>query len=140
MSTHDPRDPEPDPDATMMVPRPGGRRPAAPAAIPQAVTPPAPEPLSAPPAAAPFAPQPPAPVAAPVTPLPGGGLNPLVRAANPLLDLVVPLRTTAQPHDLQQLRERLAQALKVFETEARAGGADSEAIAAARYALCTLLD
>lgn len=125
----------------MMVPRPGGRRPAAPAAIPQAVTPPAPEPLSAPPAAAPFAlPPPPAPVAAPVTPLPGGGLNPLVRAANPLLDLVVPLRTTAQPHDLQQLRERLAQALKAFETEARAGGADSEAIAAARYALCTLLD
>ena len=125
----------------MMVPRPGGRRPAAPAAIPQAVTPPAPEPLSAPPAAAPFVlPLPPAPVAAPVTPLPGGGLNPLVRSANPLLDLVVPLRTTAQPHDLQQLRERLAQALKAFETEARAGGADSEAIAAARYALCTLLD
>jgi type VI secretion system protein ImpK len=117
----------------MLVPTPGGRRSSATAST----------------ATAPAAPTAPAPTtseaaqagnAAGHTSLPGSGLNPLVRAANPLLDLVVPLRLVAQPPDLQQLRERLALALKTFENEARAAGVDSEAIAAARYALCTLLD
>jgi type VI secretion system protein ImpK len=107
----------------MLVPTPGGRR-AAPAATPAA---PPPEPAAQA-------------GAAPHASLPGSGLNRLVRAANPLLDLVVPLRLTAQPPDLQQLRERLALAVRTFENEARAAGVDSEAIAAARYALCTLLD
>ncbi|USX24012.1 type IVB secretion system protein IcmH/DotU [Oxalobacteraceae bacterium OTU3CINTB1] len=144
MSAQDPRDPNPDPDATMMVPRPGGRRPASTATTATApvettaVTPIAATPQPAAPSFA--AVSPPSPSAATVPVSLGGGLNPLVRAANPLLDLVVPLRTTAQPPDLQQLRERLAQALKTFEVEARAGGVDSEAMAAARYALCTLLD
>ena len=135
MSSHDPLDPaqnpaqnlsqiaQQDPDRTMLVPTPGGRRPAAPQA-PAGDTPPA-QPLA---------------TGAPVAELPGKGLNPLVRAANPLLDLVVPLRMMAQPPDLQQLRERLASAIRTFEAGARAAGVDSEAIAAARYALCTLLD
>jgi type VI secretion system protein ImpK len=114
-------EPEQDPDATMMVPTPGGRR-AAPRpteAVPREPS------QSAPPLAA---------------SLPGSGLNPLVLAANPLLALVVPLRTTAQPPDLQQLRERLALAVKTFEEQARAAHIPVEAIAAARYVLCTLLD
>ena len=119
MSTQPPPEPEQDPDATMLVPTPGGRRAAA---------------------AAGAAPAGAASVAAPHASLPGSGLNPLVRAANPLLDLVVPLRLTAQPPDLQQLRERLALAIRTFETEARSAGIGSEAIAAARYVLCTLLD
>jgi len=148
VSAHDPRDPNPDLDATMMVPRPGGRRPVSTAAaapveaipITPAAVAPGPS-IAAPPVAVPFvAPSPPAQPHVAVPTSLGGGLNPLVRAANPLLDLVVPLRTTAQPPDLQQLRERLAQALKTFEANARAGGVDSEALAAARYALCTLLD
>jgi type VI secretion system protein ImpK len=130
VSAQEPRDPNPDLDATMMVPRPGGRRPA-----PMAAT----APVDAT-AVTPIAASPPSRSPATVPVSLGGGLNPLVRAANPLLDLVVPLRTTAQPPDLQQLRERLAQALKTFEAEARAAGVDCEAIAAARYALCTLLD
>lgn len=111
MSAQDPPEPIQDPDATMLVPTPGGRRaaPASPAPAPAAV-------------------------------LPRSGVNPLVRAANPLLALVVPLRMSPQPPDLAQLRERLALAIRTFETEARAAGIDSEAIAAARYALCTLLD
>ncbi|MGS0744057.1 type IVB secretion system protein IcmH/DotU [Glaciimonas sp. GG7] len=81
-----------------------------------------------------------APAAGIIPELPGSGLNPLVRAANPLLDLVVPLRITIEPPDLPQLRERLALAIKTFEIDARASGVDNEAIAAARYAVCTLLD
>lgn len=111
MSTQDPLDPQQDPDQTMLVPTPGGRR-AAPAA-----------------AAAP-----------PVAHSRGVGLNRLVRAANPLLDLVVPLRLTAQPPDLEQLRERLVLAVRTFENDARAAGVATDSIAAARYVLCTLLD
>jgi len=120
MSTPDPNPAPPDPDATMLVLNPGGRRPAAAGAG------------GAGPATA-------APAPAPTVPA-GSGLNPLVRAANPLLDLVVPLRHTMQPPDLEQLRERLAQAIRTFETEARDAGVALDAIAAARYALCTLLD
>ncbi len=139
----------------MLVPRPGGRRPAT-AATAATPAPGAPGATSADaPRGGPSVPAAPLaqsaahtrPAATPGSAAPataavvhGGGLNPLVRAANPLLDLVVPLRTTTQPPDLGQLRERLAQALKTFEADARAGGVDSEAIAAARYALCTLLD
>jgi type VI secretion system protein ImpK len=126
MSTHDPLEPNHDPDATMLVPTPGGRRAAAAAAAPAQAAP------------AEGAAQP-ASTGAPAS-LAGSGLNPLVRAANPLLDLVVPLRSMAQPPDLQQLRERLATAIRTFEAQARTAGVDSEAIAAARYALCALLD
>jgi type VI secretion system protein ImpK len=120
MSTQDVPQPAPDPDATMLVLNPGGRRTAAVGAGP------APVPVEHAPSMH--------------TVLPGSGLNRLVRAANPLLDLVVPLRHTAQPPDLGQLRERLAAAIRSFETEARDSGVPLESIAAARYALCTLLD
>lgn len=124
MSTQDSPNPapnrSPDPDATMLVLNPGGRRTAAAAAAPAGA---------------------PAESAVPMhAVLPGSGLNRLVRAANPLLDLVVPLRHTAQPPDLGQLRERLAGAIRSFETEARESGVAVESIAAARYALCTLID
>jgi type VI secretion system protein ImpK len=122
MSTEDRPNPQPDPEATMLVLNPGGRRPGASAAA-----------VPAQPA--------PADSATPVhAVLPGSGLNPLVRAANPLLDLVVPLRHTVQPPELGALRERLALAIRNFETEARESGVPVESVAAARYALCTLLD
>lgn len=124
MSTQDPLQAAPDPDATMLVLNPGGRRSPAQAA-------------GAASAPATVASEPAVPVHA--VP-PGSGLNPLVRAANPLLDLVVPLRHTAQPPDLNGLRERLAQAIRNFENEARDAGVPMESIAAARYALCTLID
>ena len=123
MSNQDPPEPQQDPDQTMLVPTPGGRRASAPAPA---------SPVAAPAMAAAAVPL--------LARLPGSGLNRLVRAANPLLDLVVPLRTNTQPPDLGQLREKLAAAIKTFEAEARSAGADSEAIAAARYVLCTLLD
>lgn len=116
MNPQDPTPPKQDPDATMLL-NPGGRRPTAAAAAP-----------------------PPVPSVAVHSVLPGSGVNPLVRAANPLLDLVVPLRYTLQQPDLGQLRERLALAIRTFETDARDAGVPTDSIAAARYALCTLLD
>jgi len=79
------------------------------------------------------------PPAAPVS-LHDSGLNPLVRAANPLLDLVPPLRRMAFHPDVEGLRVGLVQAVRTFEAAARAAQVDHDLIAAARYALCTLLD
>jgi type VI secretion system protein ImpK len=79
------------------------------------------------------------PTGAPVQ-LHGEGLNPLVRAANPLLDLVTPLRAMASHPDVESLRLQLVQAVKAFEADAKAARVEHDQIAAARYALCTLLD
>ncbi len=69
-----------------------------------------------------------------------GGLNPLLAAANPLLDIVPQLRATLQHPNPGGLRDFLAQGIKTFETRAQAGAVKPEKIIAARYALCTLLD
>ncbi len=74
------------------------------------------------------------------TKLHGMGLNPLVKAANPLLALVLPLRYMASYTNLDELRSQLIQAVRNFENEARAHHVDNDSIAAARYALCTFLD
>jgi type VI secretion system protein ImpK len=111
----DPGNPMQDPDRTMLMPAPGGRR--------------------TPPASAP----PPTPTAT-LAQLHGDGLNPLVRAANPLLDLVMPLRAMAAHPDVESLRLQLVQAVKAFEADAKAAHVEHDQIAAARYALCTLLD
>ena len=71
---------------------------------------------------------------------PAAGLNPLLAAANPLLNLVPQLRATPQHPNPAGLREQLAQAMRGFEQQARASGVASEKVIAARYALCTLLD
>ncbi len=108
----------------MLIPTPGGRRAPVPGpttAAPQAT---APQPLSS----------------DTTLELPGRGLNRLVRAANPLLDLIVPLRTTTQPPNIDELRQRLVLAVQTFENDARKFGVDLESIAGARYALCTVLD
>jgi type VI secretion system protein ImpK len=122
MSANDPNHPMQDPDRTMLMPTPGGRRAAPPTGSAGA-------PPEAPRAAA----------GAPIQ-LHGEGLNPLVRAANPLLDLVTPLRTMAAHPDVESLRIQLVQAVKAFEASAKAAHVEHDQIAAARYALCTLLD
>ncbi len=68
------------------------------------------------------------------------GLNPLVAAANPLLNVAVQMRATAQHPDPAGLREGLARGIKAFEARAKAAQIAPEKILAARYALCTLLD
>lgn len=118
MSTNDSHDSPQDADRTLLVPNPGGRRNAAAAPVNAA----------------------PPPRSAALVELHGSGLNPIARAANPLLDLVVPLRHMAAHTDLQALREQLVQAIRNFEAELKARRVDSESIAAARYMLCTFLD
>jgi len=68
------------------------------------------------------------------------GINPLVAAANPILNLVPQLRATVSPSDPGVVRDQLATALRGFESRARASGIDPIKIRAASYALCTLLD
>jgi type VI secretion system protein ImpK len=120
----DPNNPMQDPDRTVLIPTPGGRRtpasqPASPASADTTVAQQA--------------------AGAPAQ-LHGAGLNPLVRAANPLLDLVTPLRRMASHPDVEALRMQLIAAVKNFEAAAKADRVDRDQIAAARYALCTLLD
>ena len=67
------------------------------------------------------------------------GLNPLIAAANPLLNLVPQFRQIQHP-DPTGLRETLARAIGIFETKAGEHGVPHDHLIAARYALCTFLD
>lgn len=69
----------------------------------------------------------------------GSGLNPLVAAASPLLNLAPSLRQAQHPDPIG-LRETLARAIQTFETKTREAGLPNEHIIGARYALCTFLD
>jgi type VI secretion system protein ImpK len=117
---------QPESDRTILVPTPGRRRSPATAQDPR----PQPE------ATVVQARVPPAPAA----PLHASGVNPLVAAANPLLDLVVPLRVMGSHPDVEGLRQQLVAAIRKFEADAKAAMFDFETVAAARYALCTFLD
>jgi type VI secretion system protein ImpK len=68
------------------------------------------------------------------------GLNPLVAAANRLLNVLPQLRSSVQHPNPAALRDSLAQGVRQFEAQARAAGVPTEKIVGARYALCTLID
>src|SRR6266542_3814614 len=70
----------------------------------------------------------------------GVGLNPLVRAASPLLLLGGQLRGSTSPMDIDGLRRHALDEIRRFEELARAGGVSNETVIAARYALCAHLD
>jgi type VI secretion system protein ImpK len=115
-------------DATIMRPRPGaGRRGA-------------PDPVAPPVRSV-------APPAARVDPLPaatlqslGTGLNPLVRAASPLLLLAGQFRGTLSAPDVGGIRRHALDEIRRFEERARTSNIVTEVIGAARYALCACLD
>ena len=87
------------------------------------------------------APSPPPSAAGPRTPIIDegpvllSGSNPLVAAANPLLNLIPQLRATIQHSDPTQIREYLVREVQAFETRARALGVSAETILGARYCL-----
>src|SRR5438093_13480762 len=68
------------------------------------------------------------------------GLNPLLAAANRLLNVLPQLRSSVQHPNPTALRDSLAQGIRQFEAQARTAGVSTEKIVAARYALCTLID
>lgn len=68
------------------------------------------------------------------------GPNPLVAAANPVLDLVPQIRRLLQLADPGQLRAFLVEKMRDFEREARRNNVAPDTIIGARYCLCTLLD
>ncbi|TCJ20432.1 DotU family type VI secretion system protein [Parasulfuritortus cantonensis] len=115
----------PDSDATIMIPRPGGKR--APAAEP----------------AQPAAPARRVREAAyeePAVPAAAGGVNPLLAAANPVLTLIPQIRATLAHPDPKGLRDYLLHAISEFEQHARQAGVAPEKIVVARYAMCTVVD
>ena len=64
------------------------------------------------------------------------GLNPLVAAAAPLLQLLGRLRTTYSQPNVDDLRERTIQQVRSFEREARDSGVPMRAIARRRTTRC----
>jgi len=68
------------------------------------------------------------------------GTNPLVAAANPLLDLIPQIRATAAHPSPAILREHLLDEVRQFELRAQQAGIANETILGARYCLCTALD
>ncbi|CAB5673266.1 Inner membrane lipoprotein YiaD precursor [Delftia tsuruhatensis] len=68
------------------------------------------------------------------------GSNPLVIAANPVLNLVPQIRSTPQLADITGLRDFLVDKIHGFERRARELNIAPETIIGARYCLCTLLD
>ena len=68
------------------------------------------------------------------------GNNPLVAAANPLLDLIPQIRATGHHDAPAQLRENLVDEVRRFETRAQQSGISPEVIIGARYCLCTAVD
>lgn len=69
-----------------------------------------------------------------------GGLSELVSAANPILAAVPQIRHALRHPDPVSLRVRLREQVGAFERVARAAGVPAELLAAARFALCALLD
>jgi type VI secretion system protein ImpK len=70
----------------------------------------------------------------------GVGLNPLARAASPLLILGGQLRGSTSPMDLEGLRRHALEEIRLFEDHARAAGVANDIVIAARYVLCAHLD
>src|SRR5580658_2102072 len=112
-----------DGEKTVIRPSPGGRRPA-PAEPPQ-------RPAYEVPTNSAFA-------VAPQLPSDGAdsvamGVNPLVAAAGPVLQLMARLRNTASQPDPGDLRERAIRAMESFVAQARATGVPNELLPPAHY-------
>jgi type VI secretion system protein ImpK len=70
----------------------------------------------------------------------GGGMNPLVQAASPLLLLAVQVRHSAGAPDAARLRDQAVTQVRRFESRAQAANLPQQTVLAARYVLCAMLD
>jgi type VI secretion system protein ImpK len=70
----------------------------------------------------------------------GTGLNPLVRAATPLLLLTGQIRHAVTPMDVAGLRQVALEEIRKFEERTRAAGIPDDLVVPARYSLCAGLD
>ncbi|MCG8709089.1 DotU family type VI secretion system protein [Brenneria sp. 4F2] len=68
------------------------------------------------------------------------GDNPLVAAANPLLNAIHQIRHSVSHDDLIDLRQRLIDEIRRFEVRCQQAKLPYEVIIGARYCLCTALD
>ncbi|SFH79964.1 type VI secretion system protein TssL, long form [Albimonas pacifica] len=140
MNRDDPFAEPADTDRTVIIPNPGGRRPAAAVGAPPAMPAPgAPDPAAPAPGAQPAS----APAAAGAEVAiesAATGLNPLNAAASTLFSLVGRLRNRAQHPDPAALRESVIGEIRAFETRALRAGYPAETVKLARYALCATLD
>ncbi|AUU90501.1 DotU family type VI secretion system protein [Phytobacter diazotrophicus] len=69
-----------------------------------------------------------------------GGNNPLVTAANPLLNAIPQIRHSVSHDDQAGLRQQLIDEIRRFEVRCQQSGLAYEVIVGARYCLCTALD
>src|SRR5262245_10160920 len=119
-------DPFQRPDSTKFRPRPGaGRRTYVDAPRPGAPPPP----MSDAPA-----------IPAAARAVIGVGLNPLVRAAIPLLLVVAQVRESVSSVDVPGLRRQVLDEIRQFEEQARASRVPNEVVLSARYVICAALD
>ena len=120
--------PEQEPERTVFVPTPGGRRPPG-AAAGTRQNPPS-GPSAGPSADGPAA-------------LAAGGFaarSPLVAAAAPVLLLAARLNEATSVPDLESLRQRVVAALRDFQNWVMQSSLDAATQATAHYALCALID
>lgn len=68
------------------------------------------------------------------------GNNPLVAAANPLLNVITQIRHCVLPADQGALRQHLIDEIRRFEVRCQQAGLPYEVIVGSRYCLCTALD
>ncbi|WP_280190984.1 DotU family type VI secretion system protein [Delftia sp. PS-11] len=68
------------------------------------------------------------------------GGNPLVAAANQLLNLIPQIRAMVTNQDPRALQQMLLEHIRDFEQRAGASGVPMETIIGARYCICTVLD
>jgi type VI secretion system protein ImpK len=130
--------PEDDDDKTVVVPTPGGRRPAPPPMPDLGDAGPVPPPppdygggYEPPPR---FEPQGRGPA------VPGTGINPLVAVASPLLTLIATLQKTERLADPMGLRARIEQQMRGLAANTQQARATPETLKAASYCLCTAID
>lgn len=144
-----------DTDKTVIKPNPGGRRTAAPASAPAAVTPETgseQSPDSEAPAepavdsfgvahAAPSAPAAkPARSKGPEVGVAMTGMNQLTACASTLFSLISRIRNRAQHMDPDKLRQSVVSEVRGFENRALQAGIAAQTVKIARYALCATLD